>query len=359
MSDERVREQLARWRDDLLDLTGRNRLLRFRHTRTASLELSEPGAQEILDRLLDGRSREWTIHVPPDEPVAGDHDPTASRLALGPADRSPSTAAAVTEALDRLAPGDGWVSFGALRWSHDGTHTSALFLVPAELVNRRVRLKAHELTVNPALIAHFERAFDFELGDERYRIESAGIQAALDDLRSALEPLNAVVDDRIGLIDSAQHAEMLAGTLDVTPTVVLVEGPREGILAGLAGTERGLPVVPAPRRVLGVPLPASAGGPPALMTTKPTGKDVRAACAGLSRRAAGEFMDRGIWVLYLGVGMLHWSDPADGRAEAQDSPLLLVPVRLEAGKGGVNWKLLPTEEEALVNPALWLKLESE
>ena len=37
--DDRVREQLARWRDDLLDLTGRNRLLRFRHTKTASLEL--------------------------------------------------------------------------------------------------------------------------------------------------------------------------------------------------------------------------------------------------------------------------------------------------------------------------------
>ena len=86
---------------------------------------------------------------------------------------------------------------------------------------------------------------------------------------------------------------------------------------------------------------------------------MRAACAGLSRRAAGEFMDRGIWVLYLGVGMLHWSDPADGRAEFQDSPLLLVPVRLESSRAGAVWKLLPTEEESLVNPALWLKLEND
>src|SRR5689334_12134780 len=101
--EERVREQLARWRDDLLDLTGRNRLLRFRHTKTASLELASPDPQAILDRLLDGRSREWTIHIPPDEEQAADDlDPTASKLSLGPADRTAPTDAAVSEALARL-----------------------------------------------------------------------------------------------------------------------------------------------------------------------------------------------------------------------------------------------------------------
>ena len=52
-------------------------------------------------------------------------------------------------------------------------------------------------------------------------------------------------------------------------------------------------------------------------------------------------------------------DPADGRAEFQDSPLLLVPMRLDAARAGAIWKLLPTEEESLVNPALWLKLEND
>ena len=164
-----------------------------------------------------------------------------------------------------------------------------------------------------------------------------------------MSPLNGIVDDRIGLLTAKQYEELKAETLDVTPTVLLVDGPREGVLAGLAGAEQGLPLKPATRRVLGVPVPKRSGDP-VITTTKTSGKDVRAACAGLSRRAAGEFMDRGIWVLYLGVGMLHWSDPADGRAESQDSPLLLVPVRLEAGKGGTSWKLLPTEEESLVEP---------
>ncbi|RKQ90984.1 uncharacterized protein DUF3320 [Solirubrobacter pauli] len=360
--EERVRAQLAQWRDDLLDLTGRNRLLRFRHTKTASLEVSAPDAQTILDRLVDGRSREWTFHIPPDEQTqAEDLDPTAARVALGPADRAPSTAAAVTEALDRLAPGgDVHVSFGVLHWQHDGTHAAALFLVPAEIVNRRLRLRAHELIVNPAVVAHFQRQFEYDLGEERYRIESAGIEEAFNHLRTQLEPLSGRIDDRIGILSSAQHKALMDETLDVTPTVLISEGPRDGILAGLAGTEEGLPFVPSKRRVLGVPVPAKASSStPLLMTTKAAGKDVRAACAGLARRATTEFMDRGIWVLYLGVGMLHWSDPADGRAEYQDSPLLLVPVRLEAGKGGHDWKLASTEEEPLVNPALWLKLETE
>jgi hypothetical protein len=64
---ERIRDQVARWRDDLLDLTGRNRLLRFRHTKTSSLEIDSPAAQAILDRLLTGRSHEWAIHIPEDE----------------------------------------------------------------------------------------------------------------------------------------------------------------------------------------------------------------------------------------------------------------------------------------------------
>ena len=282
---------------------------------------------------------------------ADDLDPTAERVALGPADRAPSASVA----LD----GDVWVSFGALRWQWGASHAAALFLVPAEVVGRRLRLREHELRVNPALVAHFEREFEVDLGEEAYRIESAGIQAALEDIRGMMAPLNALVDDRIGLISSEQHASMLEGSLDVTPGVLIVDGPREGVLAGLAGAEEGLPFAPARRRVLGVVPVASKSSAPVLMTTKASGKEVRAACAGLSRRAAGEFMDRGIWVLYLGIGMLHWSDPADGRAEFQDSPLLLVPVRLESSRAGAVWKLLPTEEESLVNPALWLKLEND
>jgi very-short-patch-repair endonuclease len=365
--NERVREQLSRWRDDLLDLTGRNRLLRFRHTKTSSLEIDSPGAPEILDRLLMGRSREWSVFIPEEEPAQAEFDPTAARVGLGPADRRGSAAEPVMDALQRLgvtASGDRvWLSLGALRWHHNGAHVAALLLVPAEVEQRsgwRLRLRTQEMLVNPALVGHFDTEFEFDLGEQRYRIESAGVQSYLDTLRTAFGVLDAEVDDRIGLISDQQHAAMLDGQLDVTPAVLISDTPREGALAGLAGSaDEGLPLLPPKSRVLGLPMPKAAKSGPVLRTTKTNAKDVRAACASLSRRATQEFMDKGLWILYLGVGMLHWSDPADGRAEVQDSPLLLIPVRLEPGKRGAEWKLLPTEDEALLNPALWLTLATD
>jgi Protein of unknown function (DUF4011)/AAA domain len=194
LGDDRIREQLARWRDDLLDMTGRNRLLRFRHERVTSFEITSPDAQTVIDRLVAGRSREWLMHIP-----------------------------------------------------DDGTT----------------------------------------------------------ELRSIYE------DD----------SEDSVATLRMEQSPPL---PRDGVLH----------------------------------TTKRTGKDVVAGCAGLSRKASQEWMDRGVWILYLGIGMLKWVDPGRPEGETQESPLLLFPVKLEAS-GTRDWKLLPTEEEAAVNPALWLRLEGE
>jgi very-short-patch-repair endonuclease len=365
---QRARAQVEKWRDELLDLTGRNRLLRFRHTKTSSLEVVSPSGQEVVDRLLTGRAREWAFHLPEELAEGADVDPTAAVLGLGDENVNGSEAEPVLDALNRLgATDDGdavWLSFGVVRWRDTATHSAALLLVPAELHHaggRRLRLRAEELVVNPALIAHFERHLDVDLGEERYRIESAGIQSYLDALRGGLTALEPQIDDRIGLISALQHEAMLAGELDVTPTVLISESPRDGVLAAIAGADaaHGLPLLPATARVPSLRTPKASGGPPLLHTTKTTAKDVNAACAALARRTAQEYMDKGIWILYLGIGMLHWSDPADGRAEFQDSPLLLVPVRIESAKGGTKWRMLSSEEDPLVNPALWLKLESD
>src|SRR5262249_15749048 len=101
--DQHTRAQVERWRDELLDLTGRNRLLRFRHTKSSSLEIDDPGAQDVLDKLLSGRSREWRFFLPEDEPdTPEDADPTVTRIGLGTAGADGSTAASVQAALQRL-----------------------------------------------------------------------------------------------------------------------------------------------------------------------------------------------------------------------------------------------------------------
>jgi very-short-patch-repair endonuclease len=94
--------------------------------------------------------------------------------------------------------------------------------------------------------------------------------------------------------------------------------------------------------------------PDELITTKADSKSLRNALRLLDRRATQEFMDKGIWILYLAAGVLRWREPdADDEAE---SPLLLVPVELYRESAHAPYELRRVEEDAVINPALSLRL---
>lgn len=91
-----------------------------------------------------------------------------------------------------------------------------------------------------------------------------------------------------------------------------------------------------------------------LLTNKPDAKSLRNALRLLERRATQEFMDKGIWVLYLAAGVLRWQDPeADEEAE---SPLILVPVELRRENARAPFELRRVEDDVVINPALALRL---
>lgn len=83
-------------------------------------------------------------------------------------------------------------------------------------------------------------------------------------------------------------------------------------------------------------------------------KDLGPVLRTLMRKADTEFLDRGLHVLYLAVGMLHWAD-VDGTA--MRSPLLLVPVMLESDGPRSTPRLRGAEEDIVVNPALVLRMQ--
>ena len=60
---ERFKAILAGWRTSLVDLSGRNRLLNFRHTNAATLEIERPSVEE----LIEGLERGWEFAPLPDE----------------------------------------------------------------------------------------------------------------------------------------------------------------------------------------------------------------------------------------------------------------------------------------------------
>ncbi len=94
-----------------------------------------------------------------------------------------------------------------------------------------------------------------------------------------------------------------------------------------------------------------------LLTDASSAKLLSAKLHTLSRKATTEFLDKGIRVLYLALGTLEWRE-ADG-ADPQRSPLVLVPVALERESPRDPFRLAGTDEDAVLNPALAVKVDVE
>ncbi len=94
--------------------------------------------------------------------------------------------------------------------------------------------------------------------------------------------------------------------------------------------------------------------PDELITTKTDARTLRNALRLLDRRATQEFMDKGLWILYLAAGILHWSDP--DTHEPAESPLVLIPVQLYRENPREPYELRRAEEDVVINPALGVKL---
>jgi hypothetical protein len=95
--------------------------------------------------------------------------------------------------------------------------------------------------------------------------------------------------------------------------------------------------------------------PPAVdrLDTEKPADDLAAALRSLYRRSNQDYLDRGVWVLYLAFGVLAWADEDRSR---YTSPLLLVPVQLEGVSAAQGAELKAAPEEPVLNPALALKL---
>ncbi|MEU4624812.1 DUF4011 domain-containing protein [Actinoplanes sp. NPDC023801] len=81
----------------------------------------------------------------------------------------------------------------------------------------------------------------------------------------------------------------------------------------------------------------------------------------MMRRAQQEHLDRGVAVLHLTLGLLHWRLPEDNEDPDSEvtsyaSPLLLLPAELVAGEQGRPPQLRLRDAEPVLNPALALRL---
>ncbi|MFJ3715950.1 DUF3320 domain-containing protein [Streptomyces sp. NPDC090057] len=219
---------LDSWRNSLLDMGGRNRLLNFRHSRTSTLEIASPSAEVLLADL----GRGWDF-APVREGGVGLEKATDIRDATGRQPRpglvtQKNTQASLDAGLYQLRQKSGqmfndyglwvlWLGVGMLNWREAEAHESSaapVLLVPVELVrdgNRRYRLRPaedQETVHNPALAVKLER-----MGVDWTRVtgtdvtDPAGVLAAARAVAAGLKGWS--VEERVVLGLFASHREAM------------------------------------------------------------------------------------------------------------------------------------------------------
>lgn len=257
---DRLKAMLESWRTSLVDLSGRNRLLNFRHTKSATLEISSPSAQE----LVEGLARGWDFApLPDEEPAAGEGMRPGDVVLAKKGDRTDgivtqkSTAPALLRALNSLRAKATQVfndyglwtlnlGVGMLRWRDDGAETGSdapLVLMPVVIErarNGRIRLKAsddEEPRLNPALKVKLEQ-FHIDwapVGEQDPTDLQAVLSAAA---RAVAGKAGWQISDRVVLALFASHKEsMYQDLLDNEDRVLgsdLVRAMALGTNSGLA-----------------------------------------------------------------------------------------------------------------------------
>lgn len=182
MSNDLVREHLERWAEDLIDLSRRNRLLYFRHLKSASLRFAQ-ASRVVEERIGPGR-KGWYFFLPPNPPTdpSEPYEPGVPKdnelvIDMRPERYGPTIERGLRNLFKRnqsvsLDAGL-WVlylGFGMLKWNENGEQAcSPLLLVPVKLEQKKgsrwhlSRYEDGEPAINPALAVKFQKDFDIEL----------------------------------------------------------------------------------------------------------------------------------------------------------------------------------------------------
>lgn len=96
-------------------------------------------------------------------------------------------------------------------------------------------------------------------------------------------------------------------------------------------------------------------GPKHVVTDRVDGQDLQRTLTNLMRTTNQDWLDRAVRTLYVAFGQLIWAEDLDGK-EMVRSPLIYLPVMLRRGGAKDPFLLEPTDEEAILNPSLVMKL---
>ncbi len=165
-------------------------------------------------------------------------------------------------------------------------------------------------------------------------------------LRNALHGYRASLIDMGGRNRLLNFRHTKVGTLEITAPDTAT------LLRSLGRGTSFAPVAASPEGQAEQTEPAPASG---IVTQKTTQTALDASLTRLSRQSRQMYNDYGLWVLWLGVGMLEWRE--ENGQEASQAPLLLVPVELRPGRDRRARLHVAEDQDRVVNPALAVRLD--
>ncbi len=169
----KIRAQLRKWQERLLDLTKSNPLLGLNRSRVSKLRVTYPSATDLFRRFVLDEA-ELRMPLVRKEPIPLDHEgdeqpepglhvePGDIEFAESPADIMRRLRRIYDNArttVEERGVTTLHLTFGVLRWRDDslGESTSPLWMVPAQLISKgpnaalRLSLADEEMQLNPAL----------------------------------------------------------------------------------------------------------------------------------------------------------------------------------------------------------------
>lgn len=168
--------------------------------------------------------------------------------------------------------------------------------------------------------------------------------------------LKAIERWRSKLVDLSRRNRLLSFKTQQRSVLTLLAPSPEEILAGIRRDETYTVRGTEETDEAGGPVPGVDHAQPATstITSMRTPTEVGAALRSLKRKSDEQYLERGLAVLYLTFGILHW-EQEDGTELS--SPLLMVPVALKGAGVRSPLELAAGADEEVLNPALKLALE--
>jgi Protein of unknown function (DUF4011)/REase_MTES_1575/AAA domain/Protein of unknown function (DUF3320) len=222
-SNQQITDRLEDWRRRLIDLSYRNRLIKYAVTRASTLEIESPEIATLFDDLDGGKP--WNFYFPPEDEDEGNHDDDdattvvdqlvirAARAARTPRTdeivvRGDLTAHRINRILDNLGRKSNaefqdkalrilYLAAGFLDW-RDPTRgheplSSPLILVPVELRRETARhpyrlffVDDEEIVINPSLTEKLRRDVKLDIPEE-WIWEDKPVEVELDEIEQAIQ----------------------------------------------------------------------------------------------------------------------------------------------------------------------------